>query len=118
MLRAPIFMKLTSMVVHKPYKGKEEELIPAIKASYRDLYKTGYVTAQAPRLIRTSGNSIIIIFEWNSRETREASQFHPVVQSHWMKLSKLCEFDKASNLTEFQNPFPAFENIEWKDWDQ
>jgi hypothetical protein len=29
-------MKLTSMVVHKPYKGKEEELIPAIEVSYHE----------------------------------------------------------------------------------
>lgn len=106
------------MVVHKPYKGKEEELIPAIKASYRDLYKTGYVTSSPPRLICTSDNSIIIIFEWINKEARAASQFHPDVQMHWMKLSKLCEFDKPGNVAEFQTIFPFFDTIEWEDWNQ
>lgn len=109
-------MKLTAMVVHKPYKGKEEELLPAIKASYRDLIKTGYVSTVAPRLLRTTSNSIIIIFEWNSREAREAAPMHPHVQEHWMKLSKLCEFENAATLSEFQHNFPFFETIEWDDW--
>jgi hypothetical protein len=82
------------------------------------LYKTGYVTNAAPRLIRASNNSVIIIFEWNSRGSREAAQFHPDVQMHWMRLSNICEFDKGGNLTEFQTVFPWFETIEWEDWNQ
>lgn len=106
------------MVVHKPYKGKDEELLAAIKLCYHDLYKTGLISDAAPRLMKTSGNYIIFMFEWKSSEAREASPQHPVVQEHWMKLSKLSEFENGANLPEFQNNFPFFETIEWDDWNK
>jgi len=105
-------MRRTFMVVYKPYKGKDQELLPATKASYLDLRKGGYVTSQPPMLMKASDGSIILIFEWIEKQKNEEAQVDPVIQQHWMTLSKICEFEKAMSLIEFQRPFSEFETIE------
>jgi len=106
----------TFMVVYKPYKGREQELLPAVKASYTDLKKSEYVTPDVSKLMRSLNDSIILIFEWKSEEMISKAQVDPLVQDHWMKLSKLGEFERPMNLVEFQQPFPQFEAIEWTDY--
>jgi len=106
-------MRLTFIIVYKPYKGREQELLPAVKASYVDLVKSDYVTRDAPKLMKTTNGSIILIFDWKSEEMINRAQADPIIQNHWMKLAKLCEFEKSANLVEFQQPFSQFEAIEW-----
>jgi hypothetical protein len=103
------------MIVYKPYKGKAHELLPAVKASYLDLRKGGYVTLQPPKLMKASEGSVILVFEWVDKPMMALAQAAPVIQEHWMALSKICEFEKAMNLIEFQQPFSEFETIEWID---
>jgi hypothetical protein len=105
-------MRRTFIVVYKPYKGREQELVPAIVASYRDLHQRGYVTAQPAKLMKAANGSIVMIFDWKDENMKNNAQADPVIQQHWMALSKLCEFDKPMNLIECQQPFSEFEAIE------
>jgi hypothetical protein len=107
-----LFMRRTFIVVYKPYKGRDQELLPAVMASYRDLQKGGYVTTQPPKLMKATNGSIVLIFDWKDENTKNTAQTDPVIQQHWMALSKLCEFEKPMNLTECQQPFSDFESIE------
>jgi hypothetical protein len=109
-------MSRAFMVVYKPYKGSELELLPAIKASYADLMKNGYVTSDAPKLMLATNGAIILLFEWKTHEMIDQAQADPQIQHHWMKLAKMCEFEKPMNLVEFQQPFSEFEVIEWSDF--
>jgi hypothetical protein len=106
-------MRRTFIIVYKPYKGKEQELLPAVMASYRDLVKGGYVTLQPPKVMKAINNSIILIFEWKEEQMIRKAEADEIMQKHWMALSKLCEFEKAMNLLEFQQPFSEFETVEW-----
>lgn len=108
-------MRRTFMVVYNPYKGREQELLPAVKASYIDLRKGGYVTSEPPKVMKAKDNSIILIFEWKNEQMINDAQVDPLIQKHWMLLSKLCEFARPMNLIEFQEPFSEFETIEWTD---
>jgi hypothetical protein len=108
-------MRRTFIIVYKPYKGREQELLPAVKASYIDLRKGGYVTSDSPKIMKAKDSSIILIFEWKDEQMIPNAQADPVIQQHWMTLSKLCEFAKPMNLIEFQGPFSEFETIDWPD---
>jgi hypothetical protein len=103
------------MIVYTPYKGREQELLPAVKASFADLRLGGYVTAQPPMLMKSADGSIILIFEFKDEPMIRKAEADPVMQKHWMTLSKLCEFEKPINLVEFQQPFSEFETIDWND---
>lgn len=108
-------MSRTFIIVYKPYKGREQELLPAVIASYRDLLKGGYVTSTPPKLMKAVDGSIILIFEWKDEHMKNTAQTDPVIQQHWMLISKLCQFEKPMNIIEFQQPFAEFETIEWTD---
>jgi hypothetical protein len=108
-------MRRTFMVVYNPYKGREQELLPAVKASYIDFMKGGYVTSEPPKVMKAKDNSIVLIFEWKNEQMKNDALADPVIQKHWMLLSKLCEFARPMNLIEFQEPFSEFETIEWTD---
>jgi hypothetical protein len=105
------FMTRSFMVIYRPYRGKEGELLPAVKASYNTLRKNGYVTARSPHLMKAADDSVLILFEWINAQMKEDAQADPEVQKHWMALSKLCVFEKPVNLPEFQLPFPEFETV-------
>jgi hypothetical protein len=104
-------MVRTFMVIYRPYKGKEEALLPAVKSSYATLREKGFVTSKPPHLMRAADNSIIIVFEWSHDKAQEAAQADMDIQEPWKALSKLCIFEKPVNLSEFQQVFPEFEAI-------
>jgi hypothetical protein len=108
-------MRRSFIIVYKPYKGREKELFSAVKASYIDLRKGGYVTMEPPKLMWAKDSSLILIFEWLSEQMIRTAEADPLIQKHWMVISKLCEFEKPMNLIEFQGPFSEFETIEWND---
>lgn len=108
-------MRRTFIIVYNPYKGREQELLPGVRASYIDLRKGGYVTSALPKVMKAKDNSIILIFEWNNEHMINDAQVNLVIQKHWMLLSKLCEFALPMNLIEFQEPFSEFETLEWTD---
>jgi hypothetical protein len=108
-------VRRTFIIVYKPYKGREQELPPAVKASYLDLRESGYVTSDPPKVMKAKDSSIILIFEWKDEQMIRNAEADPLIQKHWMSLSKLCEFAKPMNLVEFQSPFSEFETIEWTD---
>jgi hypothetical protein len=108
-------MRRTFIIVYKPYKDREQELLPAVRASYIDLRKGGYVTSASPMVMKAKDDSIILIFEWKNEQMKHDAQTDPVIQKHWMLISKLCEFARPMNLIEFQEPFSEFETIEWTD---
>ncbi|MBL7878115.1 MAG: hypothetical protein JNL53_20785 [Cyclobacteriaceae bacterium] len=106
------------LIIYKPHKGKEQELLSTVKSGYAPMISGGYVTDRAPILMRATNGSLLLIFEWKQQDSQDKAQADPAIQEQWMRVSKLSEFEKPESLKEFRDVFPEFESIPWEDYAQ
>lgn len=106
------------VMVYRPHRGKEQELIPILKSGYMLLRDRGYLTSRPPIMMQASNGCLLKIFEWKGKESMSSAEADLQVQEHWMRVSKVCDFEKPVNLEEFKQVFSEFEAIAWDDWDQ
>ncbi len=104
------------LIIYRPHKGKEQELLSTLKSGYAPLLAGGYVTDRPPILMKAKNGNLLMIFEWKEKESREKAQVDPAIQEQWKRVSKLSEFEKPDSLIEFQDVFPEFEAIPWDDY--
>jgi hypothetical protein len=105
-------MSRTGIVLYRPRKGKEDELIRMIRDHFPFLRKEGFITSRKTMAMRTKDGCIMVVFEWVSMDSISEAEKHSGVQEIWMQVSKVSDFEKPSNLKEFQDVFPDFETIE------
>ena len=86
------------VMVYRPHRGKEHELIPILKSGYVLLKDRGYLTNRPPILMQASNKCLLKIFEWKGKESMISAEADPLVQEHWMRVSKICDFEKPANL--------------------
>lgn len=106
------------VIVYRPHRGKEHELIPILKSGYVLLKDRGYLTNWPPIMMQATNKCLLKIFEWKGKESMISAEADPLVQEHWMRVSKICDFEKPANLEEFKQVFSEFETIAWDEWDQ
>lgn len=105
-------MSRTGIVLYRPWKGKEEELISMIRDHFPFLRREGFITNRKTMAMKTKDGCVMVVFEWVSGDSIGEAEKHSGVQKIWMQVSKVSNFEKPSNLKEFQDVFPDFETIE------
>ncbi len=103
------------VVAYKPFRDQEAAVLDIIRHHLPVLRGEGFVTARKPIVMRSADGCIIEIFEWQSREAIEAAHYNAAVQDLWMRASKVCEFVKPVDISEFHQPFSEFEAIDFEE---
>lgn len=103
------------MVVYRPFKGREPEVLEIVRHHLPILRGEGFVTDRKPIVMRSNDGCIIEVFEWVSREAIEKAHYNPAVQELWMRAAKVCEFGKPVDINEFHGPFSEFEAIDFEE---
>lgn len=101
------------VVVYRPFRGQEHEVLNIVRHHLPILRGEGFVTNRKPIVMRSHDGCIIEILEWKSREAIEAAHYNPAVQELWMRAAKCCEFGKPVDISEFGQPFSEFEAIDF-----
>ena len=105
-------MSRTGIVLYRPRKGKELELISMIRDHFPFLRTEGFITNKKVMAMKAKDGCVMVVFEWVSPESIVEAEKHSGVHEIWMQVSKVSDFEKPSNLKEFQEVFPDFETIE------
>jgi quinol monooxygenase YgiN len=105
-------MRHVGVVLYRPHKGKEEELLRLLRAAFPMLRRNGFISDSKVIGLRSRDGRIMVIFEWASAEAMDLAGEHPEVQEYWMEQDKLSTLDKAADLPEFQRTVPVFERID------
>jgi len=105
-------MSRIGIVLYRPRKGKDEDLVKMIKDHFPFLRKEGFITERKTLAMKTKDGSIMVLFEWTSPESIVKAEAHLGVQEIWMQVSKISDFDKPASVKEMQEIFPDFEAIE------
>ncbi len=100
------------IVAYRPRKGKEAQLLDAIRDHLPILREQGLATDR-PSLVMRSGNGTIVeVFEWKSAKAVEEAHSNQAVQALWGRFEAACEYESLANLPESREPFAHFEPVE------
>lgn len=105
-------MTRIGIVLYRPRKGKDEEVLNMIRDHFPFLRRLGFLTERKVMAMRTREGSIIVVFEWVSAESIAKAEVHERVQEIWMQVSKISDFDKPGTAKELNEVFPDFEPID------
>jgi hypothetical protein len=105
-------MSRIGIVLYRPRKGKDEELVNMIRDHFPFLRKEGLITERKTLAMKTKDGSVMVVFEWASSESIEKAAAHEGVQHIWMQVSKISDFDKPGSVQELDEVFPDFETID------
>jgi quinol monooxygenase YgiN len=105
-------MRHVGVILYRPHKGKEEELLRHLRAAFPMLRRNGFITDSKVIGLRARDGRILVIFEWASAEAIDLVGEHPEVQEYWMEQDKISTFEKAADLPEFQRTIPVFEGVD------
>jgi heme-degrading monooxygenase HmoA len=104
-------MSRVAIVLYRPGKGKEEELVEHLRGAFPMMRRNGFITDRKATGMKTKDGRLIVVFEWTSEEAIERAGEHPEVQEKWMEVDRLSAFDRAASVPEFQRSLPDFEYI-------
>lgn len=104
-------MPRVGIVLYRPGKGKEEDLINHMRNVFPMLRRNGFITDRKVIAMRAKDGRIMVIFEWSSAEAMDKSGEHPEVQEYWMEADRLSAFEKPADLPELQRILPDFEPV-------
>ena len=107
-----IKMRPVGIIVYRPHKGKEEELLSHLRTAFPMLRRNGFITDSKVIGLKARDGRIMVIFEWASEEAIDLVGEHPEVQEYWMEQDKISTFEKAAGLPEFQRTVPVFERVD------
>lgn len=105
-------MRPVGVILYRPHKGKEEELLSHLRAAFPMLRRNGFISDTKVIGLKARDGRILVIFEWASPEAVDLVGEHPEVQEYWMEQDKISTFEKAADLPEFQKTIPVFERVE------
>lgn len=105
-------MSNVGIILYKPRKGKEEELLKHIRAAFPMLRRNGFLADRKVFGMRAKDGRILVAFEWVSDDAFDRAGAHPEVQKYWMEADRISSFDKPADLPEFQRTLPEFEAVE------
>lgn len=99
------------IVLYRPKKGKDEQVLELVRNHLPVLRSQKLVTDRDAMFMRAADGTIIEIFEWASSDAIGDAHQNPVVQELWKKFGEVCDYEVPANLKEFQNLFSEFEMI-------
>lgn len=105
-------MRHVGVILYRPHKGKEEELLSHLRAAFPMLRRNGFIAGSKVIGLKSRDGRILVIFEWASAEAIDLVGEHPEVQEYWMEQDKISTFEKAADLPEFQRTVPVFEHVD------
>lgn len=105
-------MPRVGIILYRPRKGKEEELLKHIREAFPMLRRNGFLTDRKVVGMKAKDGRILVLFEWISAEALDKAGEHPEVQKYWMEADRISSFDKPADLPEFQRTLPEFEAVE------
>jgi len=108
----PEKMRPVGVILYRPHKGKEEELLSHLRAAFPMLRRNGFITDTKVIGLKARDGRILVIFEWTSEEAVDLVGEHPEVQEYWIEQDRISTFDRAADLPEFQRTIPVFERVE------
>lgn len=103
------------VVVYKPFRGKEEQVLDVIRHHLPVLREEGLATNRKPIVMRSADGSIVEIFEARLAEAIQQATYNTKIQELWMKVAKISEFTKPAEIPEFQTAFSQFESIDFEE---
>ena len=104
-------MSKVGVILYRPRKGKEEELLKHIRAAFPMLRRNGFLTERKIFGMKAKDGRILVVFEWISEDAFDKAGAHPEVQEYWMEADRISSFDKPASLPEFQRTLPEFEAL-------
>lgn len=102
-----------TIVLYRPKKGKEKELLEIVKEHVPILQGENLATARKPIVGRATDGTIVEIFEWISPDAIRQAHSNQVVGRLWERFSHVCDFEIPVNVKEFQSVFSEFEPIDF-----
>ena len=100
------------IVVYRPKKGKDQQLIQLVKDHVSILRAQKLASERSPIIMKAADGSIIEIFEWKSAEAITQAHHNKTVLELWEKFSQVCDYETPANVKEFQRVFSEFEVID------
>lgn len=99
------------IVVYRPKKGKDQQLIQLVKDHVSILRAQNLASERNPIVMKAADGSIIEIFEWKSADAVTRAHHNKTVLELWEKFSLVCDYEIPVNVKEFQGVFSEFEMI-------
>ncbi|WP_276372992.1 hypothetical protein [Chryseolinea sp. H1M3-3] len=100
------------IVIYRPKKGMDQQVIQLVREHISILRQQNLATKKSPIVMRAKDGSIIEIFEWISAEAIANAHENKAVQELWGKFSSVCDYEIPVNVEEFHSVFSEFEVIE------
>ena len=104
-------MGRTVVVVYRPKKGKDEQLLQLLKDHVPILRDQNLATDRKPVVMRAADGALVEVFEWNSVDAIKQAHHNRVVGDLWEKFNEVCDFEIPLNVKEFQGLFSEFETV-------
>ena len=100
------------IVVYKPKKGKNKQLLQLVRVHVQILREQALATDRKPIVMVASNGSIIEVFEWISPKAIQVAHQNKVVQKLWEQFSEVCDYEIPLNVKEFHKLFSEFEVLD------
>lgn len=102
---------ILSFSSYKPKQGQEAALMELVQKHVPKLRELGLATKKHNYVAKSSGGSIIEVFEWASSNAVNAAHQHPAVSEIWEKMTLIADFLPMKSLPKTNEPFVSFEMI-------
>lgn len=97
-----------TIVVYKPFFGKESELDSLVATHHSRLLDLKLVTDRRPIIVKSEDGSVLEIFEWLSKDAINAAHSNPAVLAMWNEFTSVCQYLPTSAVKEIGNMFSEF----------
>jgi hypothetical protein len=101
-------MSSFAIACYRPHPGREVELMELVHGQYAVLQIEGLVTERPPYLMQSNDGTIVQVFEWKSKEAKEATHENLKVREVWEQMMNIATFPPLSGLEETSKPFANF----------
>jgi hypothetical protein len=100
------------IVAYRPKRGKDNELLAAVKKHLQVLRTEELVTDKPAYLMRGTDGTIVEVFEWKSVESIQQAHNNLAVQALWADFGVACDYVPLHQLAEAQQMFAEFDAVE------
>lgn len=105
-------MGLYVVVAYRPRRGKEPQLLDAVRDHLPVLRSQGLATDRPPYVMRSADGTIVEVFEWRSADAVEEAHQNEVVKTLWSRFEDACEYVKLCDVKECGDLFAHFEPVD------
>ena len=96
---------------YRPRPGSDGRLAEVVREHQTVLRAGGFAAGRPPVVMRSEDGTVIEIFEWASREKKEAAHRDPAVLAVWARLEECAEIAALADLAEGTRQFASFDTV-------